>query len=361
MDVQPEDQLAAGRILHLLDDPAIARPVGENLILVASERMSACRGEHEPLLADERVQVAALPPQLDRRLVDRQRRSGSAPRSRTGRSRTTCAPRTRRRGRPRGSCPPAGRGQTSRDRAACTPPRGRACTAPTNRSGVPRRSSGRLLPRGFSLRREGRGAGAARHRGGYGRTVRLSAERRSGPPEQRTRTGSTPRGITTHRGAAQRLVAAPDDAPAPRALLRARRTLAHAWHRRKAASASRRPHGDLTPQPPKGLVRLLELVGTLSRPPPWQGGRRRFESVRGLKKSPANGHFVLPVMARFRFFAGTRRGRARAGVSQHSLERARDTRSQLAAFSPSTHRYETALDAAISLPIEASRESGLGG
>ena len=42
VDVQPEDQLAAGRVLHLLDDPAIARPVGENLILVASERMSAC-------------------------------------------------------------------------------------------------------------------------------------------------------------------------------------------------------------------------------------------------------------------------------------------------------------------------------
>ena len=66
-------------------------------------------------------------------------------------------------------------------------------------------------------------------------------KRRSGSPGQRTRTGSTPRGVTTHRGAARRLAAAPDDAPAPRALLQARRTL-HPWHRRRVpASLDRQP------------------------------------------------------------------------------------------------------------------------
>jgi hypothetical protein len=47
---------------------------------------------------------------------------------------------------------------------------------------------------------------------------------------------------------------------------------------------------------------------------------RRFESVRGLHKSPANGHVVLPALARFRRFAGTRR--VHFGTGGHSRARA---------------------------------------
>ena len=59
----------------------------------------------------------------------------------------------------------------------------------------------------------------------------------------------------------------------------------------------------------------------------------------GLPKSPANWHLLLPAMARFRYFAGTRRvhfgtgghWRALAGtrdVSRHGPKRARDTPSR---------------------------------
>jgi hypothetical protein len=56
----------------------------------------------------------------------------------------------------------------------------------------------------------------------------------------------------------------------------------------------------------------------------------------GFNKSPANGPIVLPVMARFRCFAGTRRvhrgtsghSRARATSRDHSLEPHRDPRSR---------------------------------
>ena len=136
VDVEAEDQLPAGGILHLLDDPLVAGPVRDQLVLVAGKRVRPGRGEHEPLLADGRLEVrreAAAAPPLRRRWS---RRPASGLRSPTGTARSSCGRRTRRRGRRRGSCPPAGQDRTSPRRAACTPPRRRACRDRTSRSGA---------------------------------------------------------------------------------------------------------------------------------------------------------------------------------------------------------------------------------
>jgi hypothetical protein len=45
----------------------------------------------------------------------------------------------------------------------------------------------------------------------------------------------------------------------------------------------------------------------------------------GLKESPANGHVVLPVMARFGFFAGTRRVHFGTGGHSRARSTSRDT------------------------------------
>jgi hypothetical protein len=71
VDVQPEDQLAAGRILHLLHDPAVMLTVGDQLVFVMRERMRSRRGEHEPVLLDDCFQVPAQPLKLHRRVADR--------------------------------------------------------------------------------------------------------------------------------------------------------------------------------------------------------------------------------------------------------------------------------------------------
>ena len=71
MDVQPEDQLAAGGVLHLVHDPAVAVAVGDELVFVVRERMRARGGEHEPVLVDDFFQVPAKPPKLGCCLADR--------------------------------------------------------------------------------------------------------------------------------------------------------------------------------------------------------------------------------------------------------------------------------------------------
>src|SRR6266536_4404277 len=55
------------------------------------------------------------------------------------------------------------------------------------------------------------------------------------------------------------------------------------------------------------------------------GGVDGSSPSEGLSKGPANGHFMLPAAARFRFFAGTRR--VHFGTGGHSTARAtsRDT------------------------------------
>jgi hypothetical protein len=66
----------------------------------------------------------------------------------------------------------------------------------------------------------------------------------------------------------------------------------------------------------------------MNRPPPHVHGKEGVDGSspsEGFHKVPANGHVVLPVVARFRFFAGTRR--VHFGTSGHSQARvtSRDT------------------------------------
>lgn len=71
VDVQPEDQLAARRVLHGIDDAAVARLVGELLVFVIGERVRACRAEHEPGIVHELLQAEAELAQLGLRRGDR--------------------------------------------------------------------------------------------------------------------------------------------------------------------------------------------------------------------------------------------------------------------------------------------------
>ena len=123
MHVQPVDELAAPRVLQLVDQHPVAVAVHDALALEQAERVCARRAEPQAVrlgghdrVAPDRAQFAAPPAGCPRR-----RRCGT-PRA-TRRAPARRWRRTPRRPRRPGWSRPAARGRTSAGRAACTPPR----------------------------------------------------------------------------------------------------------------------------------------------------------------------------------------------------------------------------------------------